>query len=630
MKKSQFLLKMNCVVSALLLALLAVTTILQPALAQTPQPEVSPQTLAEQIDQTMQAEMEQNHIPGAVVVVVKDGQIIFSRGYGYASLENQIPVNPATTLWRVASVTKTFTWTAVMQQVERGNLDLDADVNQYLTTFQLPEAYGQPVTMAHLMSHTAGFEDNNIHTGELSPDRILPLGQTLAAAIPARVRAPGQVSAYSNYGAALAGYLVEQVSGVPYSQYIQENILDVLGMQHSAINEPLPSALAQDLARSYVYRAGQYQPYPYIYDRFPPAGVLNAAGEDMAAFMIAHLQNGEYQGKRILQDATARQMHARLFSQHPLVTGWAHGWTEQRVNGQRVLEHDGDWQKFASEMALFPDANLGIFVANNATGHASNKNLMQAVADLYFPPSESTPEAITPPAGFERRAAGYSGYYTSARASFTTIEKLTRLNGARELRVSDHGTLVSGREWVEVEPHTFRAVDQERYMVFRVNEQGRATHLFVDGGDFERLNWYETPPFSIAWVAACLAVFLGGLIYWPLFNRRSKPAAGASRAALWIMWTVCLLSLLVILTLGVVLNGDSERFTYEIPALLRAVLLLPIALHGLGLAAVWFAIQAWREGWWHAPARLVYTLGVLACAAFLGFCWLWNLVGWRF
>lgn len=626
MNKNPSLLKPMCVLGALL----ALLTLFQPVLAQTPPPQVSPPTLAEQIDRTMQDEMQQAHIPGAVVVVVKDGQIIFSRGYGYADLENQIPVDPATTLWRVASVTKTFTWTAVMQQVERGNLHLNADVNQYLTTFQLPETYNQPVTTAHLMTHTAGFEDNNILSGTLTADQLLPLGETLAAAIPARVRAPGQVSAYSNYGAALAGYLVEQVSGVPYSQYIQENILDVLGMRHTTIHEPLPSALAKDLARSYMYQAGQYQLYPYIYDRFPPAGVLNAAGDDMAAFMIAHLQNGEYQGKRILQEATARQMHARLFSQHPLVTGWAYGWAEQLINDQRVLEHDGDWQKFASELVLFPDANLGIFVANNAAGHASNKNLVQAVADLYFPPGENSLETITPPAGFERRAAGYSGYYTSARASFTTIEKLTRLSGARELRVSDHGTLVSGREWVEVEPDLLRAVDQERYMLFRVNEKGRATHLFVDGGDFERLNWYETPPFSIAWVAACLAVFLGGLIYWPLFNRRSKPAAGASRSALWVMWAVCLLSLLVILTLGVVLNGDSERFTFEIPALLRAALLLPVVLHGLGLAAVWFASQAWRKAWWHAPARLIYTLGVLACAAFLGFCWLWNLVGWRF
>jgi CubicO group peptidase (beta-lactamase class C family) len=169
-------------------------------------------------DEILVEQMQSYHVPGVTVSVVKDGELFFAKGYGYANLEQRLPVDPETSLFRIASITKLFTWTAVMQQVEQGQLDLNADVNAYLTAFQVPDTYPEPITLAHLMAHTAGFEDQGIGTGARTKQDVPPLGEYLARHLPTRVRPPGLISAYSNHGAALAGYIVAEVSGIPYDK----------------------------------------------------------------------------------------------------------------------------------------------------------------------------------------------------------------------------------------------------------------------------------------------------------------------------------------------------------------------------------------------------------------------------
>ncbi|OLE29263.1 MAG: hypothetical protein AUG44_04995 [Actinobacteria bacterium 13_1_20CM_3_71_11] len=181
-------------------------------------------------DRTLPDQLARNHVPGAVVSVVAGGRTVFAKGYGTADLARGTPIDPARSLVRIASISKLFTWTAVMQQVEAGRLDLNADVNRYLTAFKIPATYPQPVTLQALLNHTAGFEDRVIGTGARSAADVPPLGEYLATHMPARIRPPGRISAYSNYGAALAGYIVSVVSGEPYDAYVQRHILDPLGM----------------------------------------------------------------------------------------------------------------------------------------------------------------------------------------------------------------------------------------------------------------------------------------------------------------------------------------------------------------------------------------------------------------
>jgi CubicO group peptidase (beta-lactamase class C family) len=196
--------------------------------------------------------MEDHHIVGVAVSVVKDGKLFFAKGYGYADLENNIRVDPEATLFKLGSLTKLFTWTAVMQLAEQGKLDLDADVNTYLD-FRIPDTYPQPITLKHLMAHTSGFEDLHAEMVTLAEENLLPPREWLASHIPARVRPPGEVAAYSNYGAALAGYIVARVSGQSYSQYVQEHILDPLGMEGTTALWPTPPELLARESVGYMY-----------------------------------------------------------------------------------------------------------------------------------------------------------------------------------------------------------------------------------------------------------------------------------------------------------------------------------------------------------------------------------------
>ncbi len=286
------------------------------------------------------------HIPGPTIAVVKDGAPFFAKGYGSADLAHGTPVQADATLFRVGSVSKLFVWTAVMQLKEAGKLDLNTDVNRYLKTFQIPDTYpGKPITLAHLMTHTAGFEDRGAGIFARDASSLEPLGTWLAANIPARVRPPGEVTSYSNYGAALSAYIVEQISGQPFDRYVEDHILKPLGMRHSSFQQPLPQDLNSGMSRGYSYANGAFSAQPFEAVQVWPAGSFSATATDMATFMIAHLQNGRFGDTRILQEATTQEMHAQHFTNDPSDPGlpgidW--GFYEQRIDGQRIVEHGGD------------------------------------------------------------------------------------------------------------------------------------------------------------------------------------------------------------------------------------------------------------------------------------------------
>ncbi|WP_366926181.1 serine hydrolase domain-containing protein, partial [uncultured Sphingomonas sp.] len=242
-------------------------------------------------------------IPGAVVVVVRDGQIVTQRGYGFADVAKGRRVDPRTTLFRPGSISKLFTWTAVMQQVERGKLNLDTDVNRYLD-FTIPAYEGRPVTLRNIMTHTAGFEEQVKDIIVTDPKKALGYEELLKRWVPHRVYAPGTTPAYSNYATSLAGYIVQRVSGQPFDTYVERNIFAPLQMTRSSMRQPLPANLRPLMSLGYA--PGQEEPIGFEFVGPAPAGSLSSTGEDMARFMIAHLQNGA----GLLQPRTAQLMHS--------------------------------------------------------------------------------------------------------------------------------------------------------------------------------------------------------------------------------------------------------------------------------------------------------------------------------
>lgn len=271
-----------------------------------------------------------------------------------------------------------------MQLVEQGKLDLDRNVNEYLD-FKIPDAFGQPITLKNLLAHTPGFEEQikDLFTvGSESPN----LGAYLKTHIPARIYPPGTVPAYSNYGAALAGYIVERVSGRPFNEYVEQNIFKPLGMDHSTFRQPLPPTLASFMSNGYQLASDEPKPFEVVVPF--PAGSMSTTASDTARFMLAHLQNGKLDSALMLRPETVQLMHSRLFALDPAANAMAYGFYEESRNGRRIIGHAGDTLYFHSDLHLIPDAGVGFFVSHNSLGRGNpppRTTLWAMFLDRYFP-----------------------------------------------------------------------------------------------------------------------------------------------------------------------------------------------------------------------------------------------------
>jgi CubicO group peptidase (beta-lactamase class C family) len=431
----------------------------------------SPDDLEAFLDEVMAGHLDRFGLAGASITVVKDGEVWVSKGYGHADLDAGIPVDASTTVFPTASVAKLFTWTAVMQLVEQGHLDLDAEVNSYLGSFQIPDAFGEPVRVWHLLSHTAGFEDDPMRHAVV-PDDLADLESTLIRDLPARVRAPGRYIAYSNYGAASAGHLVAEVSGMSWEDYLERNILDPLDMARTSGRQPTPEHLPDGMTKVYRSDGGGLVEADYEIVALAPQGGMVATTRDMGSFMLAHLQQGRFGEARILEEATARQMHSQMFTHDSRLDGNAHGFWESTENGQRVPSHGGDHNTSMTWLWLVPDHDLGIYVAYNSDrGGEARAELWDAFLDHAFPAPTPEPARSAPGAG--RDLERFEGVYGFTRTSSTTPAKLFLLLGAMTVSAQD-GDLVTdfvGYEstpWVRTDDDLFVSTDGRARMVLFV------------------------------------------------------------------------------------------------------------------------------------------------------------------
>jgi CubicO group peptidase (beta-lactamase class C family) len=426
------------------------------------------------LDGYMPYALKAGGIPGAVVVVVKDGQPLTMRGFGYSDLEARKPVDPNTTLFRPGSVSKLFTWTAVMQQVQAGKLDLDKDVNVYLD-FKIPPYQGKPITLRHLMTHTAGFGETVKYLILFGKDKPVPLRTALTRWIPDQIYAPGEIPAYSNYGASLAGYIVQRVSGEPFEQYVHRHIFAPSGMHLSSFEQPLPPRLDGLMSKAYKPGSSEAQPFEVI--AMSPAGALAAPGADMARFMIAHLNNS------LLDPATSKLMYASANKPYSALPGMALGFYHEDRNGLNIVGHGGDTVFFHSDLHLFIDKNVGLYISMNSSGkngaaHSLREQLLQQFADRYFPaPQRSLPTAATAKA----HGAAMSGHYVSSRASGFNWLRLIALLGQASASVDEDGYLVvsaitdpagTPRKWREVGPWLWQEVNGGDFLQAIPNRDG--------------------------------------------------------------------------------------------------------------------------------------------------------------
>lgn len=626
----------------MMLPLLSLGQEAESAPPQAPQGPSDPKELEAFIDGIMAVHLEGNRIAGATISVVKDGQIFLAKGYGYSNFKSKAPVLPDRTMFRPGSVSKLFTWTAVMQLYEQGKLNLEADINSYLKEFQIPATFPQPITLNHLLAHTPGFEERATGMAARKPEDLMPLGKWLAANMPARIRPAGELTSYSNYGTSLAGYIVEVVSGIPFEQYIEENIFKPLGIEHSTFRQPLPEALAVNMSTGYTYKNAAFKEEEFeLLNGMAPAGALSACATDMARFMIAHLQNGAYCDARILQEDTARFMHSRLFGHDPRINGNAHGFWEFGYNDVQLIEHGGDTAHFHSQLALIPDKNVGWFVSYNTIPGGSREQFFHAFLNRFYPASSPLAE-LKPSEEARERLKKASGVYGVTRRSYTKYEKIASLLMQIKVTPTEEGTLLVNvpggvLQYAELEPLVFREVDGQSLLVFKEDDRGRVTVAFA--GDTPhmallKLNWYEKQMFQYLIIGLCVLLFVIAAIGWPLvalFRKicrrkiEGKPAPRAARLLAGLM-SGCFLVFLILLAAAL---SNPNEVMFGVPSLIKIALVFPLIGAALAVVTLGHTVLVWAKKYWYGCRRLTYTLVLLAAVVFLWVLHFYNLLGWR-
>jgi CubicO group peptidase (beta-lactamase class C family) len=623
--------------STALLVTLALTLTLgtgtQPVLANIP----SSDELETFVDPIIAEQMDEYSLPGVALVVVQDGEIILSKGYGFVERGSDIPVDPSQTIFDLGSVAKLFTSTAVMQQVEEGNLDLDTNVREYLTDVEIPDNFAEPITLRHLLTHTAGFDDR-LYLGMVAPgpDEIQPLDENLNEHMPPRIRPPGETNQYSNAGMTLAGHIVEEVSGESFAEYIENHIFQPLGMERSTYE--YPESLQPNMAIGHEATPGPATPVDVWHLNDRPAGGLRSTATDMARFMIAHLDAGG----EILQPDTAGEMHQTQFRAHEGISGSAIGFIEHHGGDRRGIHHGGQWIGFSSLLYLLPDEDFGVLVAaNHGSAIFTQSRLVEALLEEYFPAEGSAA------AQGDTADTDLSGTYRWNRIDRHTFMQLLSVITGITIDVDDHGdrtlsttmspALLPEMRWTEVERGVYQNEGGTDRLAFDIDEDGHATTAHLAWPllmTMDRIAWYETSVFHIALLVFFLVTLLT-TVAWPirrLYRRirgrtveystdhaRTRVVAGSVAG---LVFAFLIGTLLLVAT-------DTVGF-FQVPTIFKGLLWLPIIAAVLTIPLVVFVVRLWLRNEADPARRVHLTLIAVAMVGLIPYLWYWGLLGFNY
>ncbi len=607
-------------------------------------PEMTAADVASFLDGMVPVLLAREDIAGAVVLVVKDGKVLFSKGYGYSDVAKKTPVTPEGTLFRPGSVSKLFTWTAVMQQVEAGKLDLDRDVNEYLD-FKIPAVSGRPITLRSIMTHTPGFEETVQELFVKNEKGLTPLPHYLQAHMPERVYPVLTTPAYSNYATTLAGYIVQRVSGQPFDDYIEQHVLHPLGMMHSTFRQPLPEALKPMMSNG--YEVASQPPKPYEFVEAAPAGSSAMTAADISRFMIAHLRDGSFETAQILRPETTRLMHTVQFQSVPAMNGMALGFYEETRNGHRIIGHAGDTQYFHTDLHLVPEAGIGFFISQNSAGKGG-MSLRTAVwerfLDRYFP--YSPPEAAPVPTA-QKDAQLVTGRYINSRRAETTIMRVLNVAGQLKIYANPDGTISADalkglngepKKFREVAPLMFREVDGQERIAFKRDDSGGLV-MAVDYPFmvFQKVPWYLNSALQLPLLIGAVVVFVLTLLLWPvsaLLRRhygKKLELTSDERRRRRLARLVCVVDLAFLLGFVVFFSiamKDIGLLSPKYNFLLRLIQVVGwLGVIGT-LVAIYHAVRSWRTPQRWLWSKLADTVVALACLGFVWFVFTWNMLHW--
>ncbi|WP_167227958.1 serine hydrolase domain-containing protein [Massilia rubra] len=584
-------------------------------------------------------------VAGSAVVVVKEGKVLFARGYGYADVERKTPVSPGATLFRIGSISKAVTYTAVMQLVEQGRIDLDADIARYLD-FPVPATFSEPITMRNLMSHTAGFEET-VKGRWVAPGQLASSRDYLVQQMPKRIFAPGKVPAYSSYGTTLAAYILERVAGESFDVYAERHIFVPLGMRHSSFAQPLPPRLAPMLSKGYDTGTGPARAFDTA--QIAPAAGMSSTALDMARFMLAHLGDEAAPGPSLLRQETFAQMHSVQFRHHPAGPGMALGVYEMDQVAPRLIGHTGDIPAFHSGMYLLPEQRIGLFIVQNTAGQAMRDALLKVFSDRYFapPPHIAAPSQSVGPDESEQVQGSYrtSWRFESSPLSLVNLLEQTVARMVRpgvlviDTQPGPNGAPV---EWRQVASGVWQsAANPQRRIYFVKNALGEWEMSSNRNPTYilQQVPWHQHKLVVFSVLLGSIVIVVCSLLAWPLaalLRLRSGPQAALSSTSRKVRNRMRLAGLLTLLPwvlyagIGLIQAKEALFVTSPIfPMLLRVVQ----ALAWLALASTIGALLAvsanWRRQQASAARHAYHVLFLLACTGAATMAWQGGLFMWN-
>lgn len=607
---------------------------------------VDSQTLSDFVDNFFAKKMSEYHVPGAAIIIVKDDEVIFSEGYGYADVEKKIPVDPQKTVFRVASVSKIFTIAGVMQLEESGLIDMSQDVNKYLEGFQVENDYEEPIRIKYLLTHTDGFETRDLGTFVQEPSDLSSLENVLKNDLNSPVQAPGSKITYGGYGTALAGYLISRVKNEPFEEYINDNIFKPLNMENSTFYQVLPDNLKENIATVYNFDedANEFIPAPFLYVATAPTGALSTTPEDMGKFLIALLNGGNYGENRILQEETVEKMFSRQYTAHSSLPGVTYGFMEYLYNGQRGLVRDGSGVGIRSQIFLLPEHNLGYFYVQNTRGDEMAEDFSDAFIDQFFPDPD---KEITPEESVDLDSlARYEGIYRPSQTAEHTLVKMEALAmGDLEIKADQNGELivtVLGEQdiyggfpkvsrWVETEPLLFRRIDKERYMAFQENEEGEIINLASASGyhgAFVKIPWYESSQVQTYLLIAYIAVFLAAIIINTIKFIKGERNPLQISGFISLLFIIGLFGAVYTLFLHRIAGFPAFAFGVSLAAQIMLTSLLVASVLSIGFLIV--LIGSWLIGKIETSGKVLYSIVMLSFIGAVYWLNYWNLLGYNY
>ncbi len=599
------------------------------------------------IDGMVTANREQHNMAGVAISVVQGDKLLVLKGYGYADIEKRERVDPAHHMFRVGSITKTFTFTLLMQLVEEGRVALDADVNDYLTKFKIPPAFGKPILIRDLLTHRPGFEESYRDLFVNAPEKFMPLEQWLMNNMPARVFPPGEKTSYSNYGAALAGYIVQEISGTLYEDYLEEKILVPLGMKLTTAKQILPPESEQSMSQEQVenvatvYGAnpGYLSPEDFELIVGAPAGSISSTALDIARYMSAHLGNGAFEEARIIQPETAALMQSRPYPGRP-AADYAHGFRTVNMEGYDTFEHGGATATSYSSMVMVPDLGIGVFVTTNGADYGLAPQVMarQLARKLIGDRSKGEPDYIDFSA---KDAAPFIGRYMTTRRIYEgRLKILSAFSGADTVSLSpNNGLLIGGaapNEYFPIGDQAFRSPKTGEVVAFVLGEDGNAIRYTVGYGHttMDRMP-ADTNPQAL-YLAIALAAVLSLTQFAAAWRRRSEPKPAE-------IWTVRLYRLqlfsatsmtLLLLTMVFFVAelsayGNSVIFAWPITSvsLLIAFVILQLFFTIALLTGLWPSLSKSRFPVW---GKIHYGVLTAVFANLMLQFHNWNMIGFNY